>query len=70
MSENDAKPSPKIGDRINFSVTTRDGRKTVTRVVNGIPDEERVTVRFLGWKEFIVLLHEINFVEPREEPQA
>lgn len=44
------------GDTIKFTVNTRSGRKTATRVVNGFWDETSKipTVEFEGWKNFVV----------------
>ncbi len=57
----------KKGDRITFISTTRwGGRQTATRVVNGF-NREQPTVRFGGWREFVV--HPSEIIEA-ETPQG
>ena len=56
-----------IGDRITFRAATRDGNRKMTRVVNGFwLDGTMPTVRAHGWSNFIVRLHEIIEVHPRD----
>lgn len=53
--------SIKVGDSIKFTVNTRGGKKTATRVVNGFWGESShiPTVEFEGWKNFAVNQSEI-----------
>ena len=50
-----------IGDTIKFTVNTRAGKKTATRVVGGFWDDENTipTVTFEGWNNFAVNQKEI-----------
>lgn len=52
-----------IGDRIRFRSPTRDGTRTVWRVVNGFWASGEPTVRYYGWDNFVVHLDEILEVE-------
>lgn len=55
----------KIGDRITFTVTTRDGRRKATRKVTGFY-MNRPTVRYSGYSDFVVgyfpgdIIHEVQ----------
>ena len=48
----------KIGDRLTFCSPTRWGPKRATRVVTGFYND-KPTVRYGGWGNFIVEPHEI-----------
>jgi len=53
-----------IGDRIKFRAATRWGDRKVWRKVNGFHgSEDKPTVRFGGWPEFVVRHHEIVEIE-------
>lgn len=52
----------RLGDRITFRSPTRDGTKTLTRVVNGFWVNGNPTVRAHGWSNFVVAAHEISQV--------
>lgn len=58
-----------IGDRIVFKAATRWNCGTVTRMVVGFYDfEEKIpTVRYGGWGDFAVALHEIKKVIKRKK---
>lgn len=43
-----------VGDRVTFTVTTRDGRRKATRKVVGFDHLGRPEVRFNGWSNFVL----------------
>jgi hypothetical protein len=43
-----------LGDRITFTVTTRDGRRKATRKVVGFDARGHPEVGFNGWSHFVV----------------
>lgn len=47
-------PKIELGDDLTFTATTRDGRRKVTRKVNGFTPAGLPTVRFNGWDRFVV----------------
>lgn len=55
-----------IGDTITFRAWTRDHCKEAVRVVNGFDYNDRVTVRYFGWGEFVVADKEISEVHKDE----
>ena len=52
----------KLGDRITFKAVTRWGDNKETRVVNGF-HAGQPTVRYGGWRDFVVRLDEISQVD-------
>jgi len=53
-----------IGDSIKFKAPTRNSNKAVWRKVNGFwGDTNMPTVRFEGWSDFAVKIHEIIEVD-------
>jgi hypothetical protein len=57
----------KVGDLIKFCSPTRNGTRTVWRVVNGHwCDTNMPTVRYMGWANFAVRLREIIEVEVQD----
>jgi hypothetical protein len=54
----------KIGDRIKFKSPTRNGSFSTWRKVNGFWGNTNMpTVRFEGWSNFAVKIHEIIDIE-------
>lgn len=48
------RPKIEIGDRITFTVTTRDGRRKATRKVTGFSTRGHPEVTYNGWNFFEV----------------
>lgn len=47
-------PKIEIGDRITFTVSTRDGRNKATRKVTGFSPKGYPEVTYGGWNGFVV----------------
>lgn len=59
-----------VGDRIKFQAATRWNCSPVWRVVNGFDHLGRPTVKYGGWRDFVVNLVEIQDHLPKENDDA
>jgi hypothetical protein len=61
----------RLGDRITFTVTTRDGRRKATRKVTGFTIAGQPQVTYSGWNHFVVgcfpgdVIHSVEHVKAK-----